>query len=112
MYLNFANLSSSHDSYQVGIDALSDGVTQLPQAAPLYLARGVLYVQLAQYDKAETDFETAYRLDPNQSLSSAAQGILAIQQDDVDRALKTVQTRLARKPADPLLLYLQADFLS
>jgi tetratricopeptide (TPR) repeat protein len=112
LYLDFANLSSAHDSSQVGIDLLSDGVAQLPQAAPLYLARGVLYVQLAQYDQAETDFETAYRLDPNQSLSSAAQGVLAVQQDDIDRALKTVQTRLVRKPADPLLLYLQADFLS
>ena len=112
LYLDFANLSSAHDSYQVGIDVVSDGVTQLPEAAPLYLARGVLNVQLAQYEKAEADFEAAYRLDPNQSLSSAAQGVLAVQQDDVDRALKTVQTRLARKPGDPLLLYLQADFLT
>jgi tetratricopeptide (TPR) repeat protein len=112
LYLDFANLSSAHDSYQVGIDVVSDGVAQLPEAAPLYLARGVLYVQLAQYEKAEADFEAAYRLDPNQSLSSAAQGVLAVQQDDVDRALKTVQTRLAHKPGDPLLLYLQADFLT
>jgi len=112
LYLDFANLSSAHDSFQVGIDVVSDGVAQLPEAGPLYLARGVLYVQLAQYDKAEADFEAAYRLDPNQSLSSAAQGVLAVQQDDVDRALKTIQTRLARKPSDPLLLYLQADFLT
>jgi len=112
LYLDFANLSSAHDSYQVGIDVLSDGIGQLPQAAPLFLARGVLYVQLAQYDKAETDFETAHQLDPNQSLTSAAQGLLAVQEHDLDKALKTVQERLARKPTDPLLLYLQADFLS
>jgi tetratricopeptide (TPR) repeat protein len=112
LYLDFANLSSAHDSYQVGIDVLSDGIEQLPQAAPLYLARGVLYVQLAQYDKAETDFETSHQLDPNQSLTSAAQGILAVQEHDLDKALKTVQDRLAKKPTDPLLLYLQADFLS
>jgi tetratricopeptide (TPR) repeat protein len=112
LYLDFANLSSAHDSFQVGIDVLSDGVGQLPKAAPLYLARGVLYVQLAQYDKAEADFEMAHELDPSQSLSSAAQGVLAVQRDDLDRALKTVQDRLARKPSDALLLYLQADFLS
>jgi tetratricopeptide (TPR) repeat protein len=111
-YLDFANLSSTHDSYQVGIDVLTDGIGQLPEAAPLYLARGVLYVQLAQYEKAETDFETAHQLDPNQSLTSAAQGLLAVQEHDLDKALKTVQERLARKPTDPLLLYLQADFLS
>ena len=112
LYLDFANLSSAHDSFQVGVDALSDGIAQLPKAAPLYLARGVLYVQLAQYAKAESDFEVAHQIDPRQSLSSAAQALLEAQKDDLDRALATVQARLARKPNDALLLYLQADFLS
>jgi tetratricopeptide (TPR) repeat protein len=112
LYLDFANISSAHDSFQVGINVVTDGLGQLPRAAPLYLARGVLYVQLAQYDKAEADFETAHELDPRQSLSSAAQGMLAVQEDDLDRALDTVQKKLARKPNDPLLLYLRADFLS
>lgn len=112
LYLDFANISSAHDSFQVGIDVVSDGIVQVPQAAPLYLARGVLYVQLAQYDKAEADFQSAHDLDPRQSLSSAAQGLLAAQKDDLDRALNTVQAKLAAKPNDALLLYLQADFLS
>ncbi len=112
LYLDFANVSSAHDSFQVGINVLSDGISQLPKAAPLYLARGVLYVQLAAYDKAESDLETAHDLDPRQSLSSAAQGLLAAQKDNLDQALATVQAKLARKPDDPLLLYLQADFLS
>jgi tetratricopeptide (TPR) repeat protein len=112
LYVDFANLSSAHDSFQVGIDVVSDGISQLPKAVPLYLARGVLYVQLAQYDKAEADFETAHKLDPRQSLSSAAQGLLAAQEDDVNRALATVQAKLAQKPKDAPLLYLQADFLS
>jgi len=111
LYLDFANISSAHDSFQVGVDVVSDGIAQLPQAAPLYLARGVLYVQLAQYDKAEADFESAHNLDPRQSLSSAAQGMLAAQKHDLDRALSTVQAKLAAKPKDALLLYLQADFL-
>ena len=81
LYVDFANLSSAHDSFQVGIDVVSDGISQLPKAVPLYLARGVLYVQLAQYDKAEADFETAHELDPRQSLSSAAQGLLAAQEE-------------------------------
>jgi tetratricopeptide (TPR) repeat protein len=112
LYVDFANISSTHDSFQVGIDVVSDGIGQLPKAAPLYLARGVLYVQLAEYDKAEADFENAYELDPHQSLSSAAQGLLAAQENNLDRALATVQTRLAQKPNDPVLLYLRADFLS
>ncbi len=112
LYVDFANISSAHDSFQVGIDVVSDGIGQLPRAVPLYLARGVLYVQLAQYDKAEADFETAHTLDPRQSLSSAAQGLLAVQEDDVNRALANVQAKLVQKPKDAPLLYLQADFLS
>lgn len=112
LYVDFANISSAHDSFQVGIDVVSDGIGQLPKVAPLYLARGVLYVQLAEYDKAEADFQTAQELDPRESLTLAAQGLLAAQEDDLDRALATVRSKLARSPNDALLLYLQADFLS
>jgi tetratricopeptide (TPR) repeat protein len=112
LYLDFANLSYAHDSFQVGIDVVSDGINLQPKAAALYFARGVLYVQLAQYDKGETDFEKAYELDPSQSLSSAAQGLAAAQQDNLDLALGKVQASLAKKPDDAIMLYLQADILA
>jgi tetratricopeptide (TPR) repeat protein len=112
LYLDFANVSSVHQSFQVGIDVVNDGIGQQPDAAPLYFARGVLYVQLGKYDQAQSDFERAYDLDPNQSLSVAAQGLADVNANDLDRALTTVQTNLKRKPNDPILLYLQADVLS
>ncbi len=112
LYLDFANISFAHNSFQVGIDIINDGISVQPKAAPLYLARGVLYVQLADYDRAEADFEKSYELDPSQSLSSAAQGLMAEQQNDLDHALATVRAKLARKPNDGLLLYMQADILT
>jgi tetratricopeptide (TPR) repeat protein len=112
LYLDFANISFAHQSFQVGIDVISEGMVLQPRAAQLYVARGVLYVQLAEYDKAEADFEKAYELDPHQSLSSAAQGLAAVQANDLDHALASIQSKLARKPNDALLLYLQADVLS
>src|SRR6266849_1403324 len=60
-YIDFANLSMNHQSFQVGINVVSDGISVQPKTASLYLARGVLYVQLADYDKAEADFETAHQ---------------------------------------------------
>ena len=111
-YIDFANLSLNHQSFQVGINVVSDGIGLLPKTASLYLARGVLYVQLANYEKAEADFEMAHQLDPGQSLSAAAQGLVAAQQNDLDRALAAVQSKLARRPNDAYLLYLQADFLT
>jgi tetratricopeptide (TPR) repeat protein len=112
LYLDFATISSAHQSFQVGINVVNEGIGQQPKAAPLYFARGVLYVQLGQYDKAQADFETAYELDPDQSLSVAAQGLAAADAHDLDRALTTVQTKLERRPSDPILLYLEADILT
>lgn len=112
LYLDFANISYAHGSFQVGIDVINDGIALQPKAAPLYFARGVFHVQLAQYEKAEADFSTAYDLDPGQSLSTAAQSLAAAQQNNFDRALATVQASLVRRPDDPLLLYLQAEIIA
>jgi tetratricopeptide (TPR) repeat protein len=112
LYLDFANICFAHESFQVGVDVISEGLSLQRNAEDLYVARGVLYVQLAQYDKAEADFEKAYELNPNQSLSTAAQGLAAVQANDLDHALSLIQKKLQRKPHDPVLLYLQADVLS
>jgi tetratricopeptide (TPR) repeat protein len=112
LYLDFANLCYAHDSSQVGVNVVSDGIALQPKAAPLYFARGVLFIQLAEYEKGQADFERAYELDPSQSLSSAAQGLAAAQENDLDRALAKVQASLARKPKDAIMLYLQADIIA
>ncbi len=112
LYVNFAAVSATHQSFQIGINVVNDGINLQPKAAPLYFARGVLYVQLAEYDRAQADFDKAYELDPNQSLSIAAQGLAAAQQNDLASALAGVEEKLARRPGDPILLYLRADILA
>lgn len=111
LYVDFAVLSATHQSFQVGIDVVNDGINLLPKAAPLYFARGVLYVQIAQYEKAQADFDKAYELDPGQSLSVAAQSLAAAQRNDLSSALAGVEEKLAHRPDDPILLYMQADIL-
>ena len=111
LYLDFANLALDHQSYQVGVDMMNTGLQAEPNSAQLYVARGVLYVQLAQYDQAEADFLKADTLDPHRSIASAAEGLAAVQKDDPADALSTVRAKLANKPNDPFLLYLQADIL-
>lgn len=112
LYLDFANISIDHQSFQVGVDMINAGLAAEPKAVALYVARGVLYVQLAQYDKAEADFEQADALDPRQSMGSAAEGLAAVQENDPDRALTAVQSKLAKKPNDAFLLYLRAEILT
>jgi tetratricopeptide (TPR) repeat protein len=111
LYVDFADLSMEHQSFQVGIDVINSGLRIQPASAPLYVARGVLFVQLAKFDEAEADFENANSLDPKTSLGAVAQGLVAIESSDPDRALGTVRAKLAKKPNDPSLLYLEADIL-
>lgn len=112
LYLQFADVAFVHQSFQVGVDMLTAGMKQLPDAAELYMARGVLYVQMADYDHAEADFEQAEKLDPQSTISQAARGMVAEEQEDLDKALAVVQKKLHEKPNEPMLLYVEADILA
>ena len=114
LYVDFADMAMNHQSFQTGIEMVDAGLKLQPASAELYLARGVLYVQLAEFDRAEADFEKAEQLDPRQGLSAAAQGMVAEErnQNDPGQALATVQAKLAKKPGDAFLWYLQAAILS
>lgn len=112
LYIEFATLAEKHQSVQVGINVVNDGINLQPDAAALYFARGMLYVQLSEYEKAQSDFDKAYQLDPKSSLSAAAQGLTAVQQNDFAKALAGIQEKLRARPNDPILLYMQADVLT
>lgn len=112
LYVEFAVISEKHQSVQVGINVVNDGINLQPKEAALYFARGMLYVQLSEYQKAQDDFDTAYKLDPMQSLTAAAQGLTAVQQNNLGNALAGIQEKLRTRPGDPILLYMQADVLA
>jgi tetratricopeptide (TPR) repeat protein len=112
LYLQFADVSFVHQSFQVGVDMLTAGLKQLPKSAALYVARGVLFVQLADYDRAEADFEEADKLDPQMTISQAARGMVAEQQDDLGKALAVVEKRLRESPNDAMLLFVEAEILA
>jgi tetratricopeptide (TPR) repeat protein len=71
-----------------------------------------LYVQLADYAKADADFDRAERLDPNRALGSVARGLSQIQQNNLDQALVTVRSQLKVNPKDEFLHYVLAELLS
>lgn len=112
LYLDFASLCFVHESFQVGIDLVTLGLSQVPDSAALYLARGVLYAQLSQLDKADADFANAERFDPQQAGSSVGRVLAEFQHDDVGRALTSVQRELESHPDDAFLHYLLAEILA
>lgn len=111
-YLEFAQISFALHSFQVGIDVIDAGLTRLPDAAPMYLARGVLEVQLSQSARAVADFEKAHRLAPQLSLAMDAIGIVDTQQYKQTVALDLFREQAQLHPKDGLLQYLYAEALS
>lgn len=111
-YLEFAQISFTHHSFQVGIDMLRAGLTQLPDAAPLYVARGVLEMQLSQSNQAIADFDHAHKLEPQLSLAMDAIGIVESQQYKQTAALDLFSQQVRLHPKDPLLQYLYAEALA
>ncbi len=110
-YVAFASLCLDHQSFQVGIDMLDAGLSRIPNDPALYISRGLLYAQLAQFDKAEADFNKAEQLDSTQSLGSYAIDLAELAKNDPDAALARVRKQLKAHPESALLHDLLAELL-
>jgi tetratricopeptide (TPR) repeat protein len=117
-YVAFATLCLDHDSFQVGIDMMNAGLSRTPNDPSLYIARGLLYGQLAEFDKAEADFNTAERLDEKQSISLYAKDIVEFQRDMSDKthsdktlSVSEIRAQLKAHPDSALLHFLLAKLL-
>jgi tetratricopeptide (TPR) repeat protein len=111
-YLDFATLAAAHGSFAVGSDIVSLGIKQLPNSGPLYMARGVLYGQNGDTEKAMADFERAHALDPANSMAASAEGIAQSQRHNHAAALENFKRQVREHPRDAFGHYLLAESLS
>jgi tetratricopeptide (TPR) repeat protein len=111
-YLDFANLSFSHKSYDIGIQMLSAGLQLSPESPQLHLARGILNVQTGHIDEADADFAAAERLDPAQPGTADARVLECLQQNNTGEAIRLVREELKNRPTDAFLYYLLAEVLN
>jgi len=66
---------------------------------------------MGRFDEADTDFDQAKALQPDQNFSVVARGIPLVQKNELGKALETVRDRLKHTPNDPVLNYLLAEIL-
>jgi tetratricopeptide (TPR) repeat protein len=111
-YLEFADICLVHAAYRVGIDMLNAGLRRLPNSAPLYLARGILYVQVADYENSRKDFEKAEQLDPALQYGQGMQGLADLQLNHLPQAEEDIRSRLRKAPTDAFLWYLLGETLT
>ncbi len=110
-YVRFAELCMTHESYQAGVDMVTAGISRIPKEPSLFLARGLLFGGMAQYDKAEADFHSAELYDPHHGTGAYAVGLVQSQRNNPEAALATVRTALKGHPEDAQLHYLLARIL-
>ena len=112
-YNSFVSICLNPDSYQVGIDMVNAGLARIQNNPSLYISRGLLYAELAQYDKAQSDFEAAERLDSAQSVSAYAADLTEMQiHHHPEAVLSKVRLQLKQHPESPMLHFVLADLLS
>lgn len=117
LYNRFAELCFDHENYGFGIKMMNAGLHFNPEAASLYLSRGLFYAQLSQFAKAQTDFTTAERLDPRQGISSYAMDVAELEKyhfdaGHSDAAVKALRSQIKLHPGSYLLHYLLAKLLT
>lgn len=110
-YVQFAVLCLTHDSFQVGIDMLNAGLKRISGNPSLYLSRGVLYVQLGEFDEAEADFKMAEQLNSRQNIGAYAGDLATLERNDPQKALAHVRQQLKIHPNNPLFRLLLAQLI-
>ncbi len=108
-YVAFGGLAFDHASFAAGVEMLNAGLKRLPDAAALYLARGVLEVQMSRTEAALADFDRAHRLDNTLSFAMDAMGLLDTQQHRDGAALRRFEELAKVHPDDAFLQYLLAE---
>ena len=98
LYLDFANIAFAHRVVSGG----HRGAERRPRTparrrAAVCRARGAVCAARRLREGGGRFRTKASELDPNQALSAAAQGLAAVQENDLDRASATIQGKLAQK---------------
>lgn len=108
-YVAFANISLAHNSFQVGVDVVNAGIARLPRDASLHFARGILFLEMGEYEKGERDFDLVEALDPAMPDGPAAGALAKLEARQPKEAERLARVQLANRPNDPSLNYVLAE---
>ena len=85
-----------------GVDAYDHAISCNPGNAKLYYARGDIYLQVGEYDKAMADFDKAVSLEPQNPEMFIARGCLYVSMGDLTSAVEDFDRAIAIKPTDAM----------
>ncbi len=108
IFLNYSKLSSqtvdelcksaieSYDKkeYSASLKYFDDAIKIRPDSAQLYLLRGMLYIDLNNYDKAYEDFSSSILIDPLVGLSYYNRALIRIERNFLSGALDDLNSSI------------------
>ena len=112
LYVDFADISLDHQSFQVGVDMINAGLSGSRKRRLCMWRVACCTCRWRNMTRPRPILKRLMRLIRVSRWVRLRRVLAAVQQNDPERALATVQAKLARKPNDPFLLYLQAQILT
>ncbi|HVR71586.1 MAG TPA: tetratricopeptide repeat protein [Vicinamibacteria bacterium] len=95
-YLDLATIALDHHNYDLGLEILDVGLLRRPASWRLHLHKGVLQAMKARLGDAETDFEAARRLAPEEPAPLAALAMAWMQSGQAEKAVAVLRDEARR----------------
>ena len=111
-YLDLATLCVDHANYDLGLEIVGIGISNVSQSDRLYFQRGALLAMKGQSAQAVGDFEAASKLAPNKSLPYAARGIVLLELGETSKAIALLRQRASASPDDYMVQYVLGEALN
>lgn len=104
-YYKRALESYRKNDFDSAIDAMTDAIDALPGKSEYLAARGLMYLEDGEIEKAEADFEQALRHYAYEMLAHYGRGMIAYKAKDWDAALTHFVSAQRIEPARPETAY-------
>ena len=85
-----------------GVDFYDQAISCNPSNAKLYYARGDIYLQVGEYDKALADYDKAVSLEPQNPEMFIARGCVYVSMGDLTSAVADFDRAIAVKPTNAM----------
>jgi tetratricopeptide (TPR) repeat protein len=111
VYVDLAAICMDHGAYDLGIEILDAGVTNVSNPAKLHAMRGIIYVQSGRLAQAEADFEKASLLAPEVAHGRLGLGILLMEAERLEESIRLLREQSRQNPNDTEIRFVLAQAL-
>ena len=111
LYALIADACNDYKQYDLGLQVVNLGLTELPQSPRLHYERALFLAQLDRFEEARPEFERAASLQPEGDIGYLAMVQEALYEDRIPDAIRMARQGIAAGHRDAVLLALLGTVL-